>query len=320
MSSPRLPHPPHTETSGHYSTPIVVLDFASLYPSVFRAYNLCYTTLLHKSDKEHLSPDDYITTPSGVWCVVCGVRCVVCGEGGEWVESYYNTQKNNNNTQNNNNNNNNTHTKQQQQHTHTKNKHQHTTTTTPTTGDSFVKPHIRPGILPSVLAALIQARATTRTLLKHEPDPTRRAVLDSRQKAIKLVANALYGFTGAGASPLQCVPLADSCLSLGAACCRRAHQMVTQLAEEGALGGPAAGCRVIYAQTDSLFVNCPAATPAQAVAIGMVLLSLVLALVVVLIWVCLNVVDLGGGDACICVLCVFVMKLISYDTPTHPPT
>lgn len=124
------------------------------------------------------------------------------------------------------------------------------------------------GILPSVLAALLQARAATRALLKEEGDPGRRAVLDSRQKAIKLVANALYGFTGAGASPLQCVPLADSCLSLGAACCRRAHAAVEELAAQNALGDGSAGCRVVYAQTDSLFVHCPAATPAQAVRIG----------------------------------------------------
>lgn len=45
---------------------MVVLDFASLYPSVFRANNLCYTTLLHKSDVAMLSQDDYTTTPTGM--------------------------------------------------------------------------------------------------------------------------------------------------------------------------------------------------------------------------------------------------------------
>lgn len=42
-----------------------------------------------------------------------------------------------------------------------------------------------------------------------------RAILDSRQKALKLTANALYGFTGAMASPLQSTALADGCLALG---------------------------------------------------------------------------------------------------------
>lgn len=45
-------------------------------------------------------------------------------------------------------------------------------------------------------------------------------MLDSRQKALKVTANALYGFTGAAASPLQCIQLADSCLAYGAQSCR----------------------------------------------------------------------------------------------------
>ena len=66
------------------------------------------------------------------------------------------------------------------------------------TGAKFVKSSMRPGVLPSILAALISARSTTRAALKglDAADVTTRAVLDSRQKALKLVANALYGFTG----------------------------------------------------------------------------------------------------------------------------
>lgn len=60
-----------------------------------------------------------------------------------------------------------------------------------------MKPEIRKGILPSILAALINARAATRAALKEATAPAQKAVLDSRQKALKLTANALYGFTGA---------------------------------------------------------------------------------------------------------------------------
>lgn len=31
-----------------YQQPVATLDFASLYPSLYRAHNLCYCTLVHK--------------------------------------------------------------------------------------------------------------------------------------------------------------------------------------------------------------------------------------------------------------------------------
>ena len=73
-------------------------------------------------------------------------------------------------------------------------------------GAKFVKNKLRPRVLPSILAALISARTSTRTALKalDPSDLTTRAVLDSRQKALKLVANALYGFTGGTARSLSC--------------------------------------------------------------------------------------------------------------------
>lgn len=55
-------------TRGYYSVPIATLDFASLYPSIIQAHNLCYTTLLKKDVVEALKlekDEDYIVTPNG---------------------------------------------------------------------------------------------------------------------------------------------------------------------------------------------------------------------------------------------------------------
>jgi len=47
VESPHLLHPIEHKTAGLYMTPVATCDFASLYPSLYRAYNLCYTTLVH---------------------------------------------------------------------------------------------------------------------------------------------------------------------------------------------------------------------------------------------------------------------------------
>ncbi|KAK4504717.1 hypothetical protein PRZ48_002679 [Zasmidium cellare] len=55
-------------TRGYYDVPVATLDFASLYPSIMQAHNLCYTTLLNKTAIEKLQlkkDEDYIVTPNG---------------------------------------------------------------------------------------------------------------------------------------------------------------------------------------------------------------------------------------------------------------
>lgn len=58
-------------TKGYYDVPIATLDFASLYPSIMMAHNLCYTTLLDKTTIERLQMvegEDYIHTPNNGAC------------------------------------------------------------------------------------------------------------------------------------------------------------------------------------------------------------------------------------------------------------
>ncbi|KAG5529015.1 hypothetical protein RHGRI_029623 [Rhododendron griersonianum] len=53
--------------AGFYEKPIATLDFASLYPSIMMAYNLCYCTLVTPEDvrKLNLPPECISKTPSG---------------------------------------------------------------------------------------------------------------------------------------------------------------------------------------------------------------------------------------------------------------
>lgn len=53
--------------AGFYEKPIATLDFASLYPSIMMAYNLCYCTLVRSEDvrKLNLPPECVNKTPSG---------------------------------------------------------------------------------------------------------------------------------------------------------------------------------------------------------------------------------------------------------------
>jgi DNA polymerase delta subunit 1 len=51
--------------TGYYEKPIATLDFASLYPSIMMAHNLCYTTLLTPESMRKVPPEQITTTPTG---------------------------------------------------------------------------------------------------------------------------------------------------------------------------------------------------------------------------------------------------------------
>lgn len=61
---------------GYYADPISTLDFASLYPSIMMAHNLCYTTLVPPQALKdlNLNEDDFTVTPSKNTFVKASVR------------------------------------------------------------------------------------------------------------------------------------------------------------------------------------------------------------------------------------------------------
>ncbi|KAJ7556163.1 hypothetical protein O6H91_05G071800 [Diphasiastrum complanatum] len=189
--SPFLLHPQECKTVGFYEDPVAILDFASLYPSIFMAHNLCYTTLVHPKDVCLLPEKDMIVSPTGAY---------------------------------------------------------------------FVLPKLRHGVLPRICGALITARKQARErMMAKTVSAEEYAVLDGRQRALKLCSNALYGFTGAGASPQQALPLADSCLTMGAAACKQAVESVPRIFDKA---------NVVYAQTDSVFIQFQGASVEEAITLG----------------------------------------------------
>jgi len=162
---------------GFYKDPIATLDFASLYPSIIMAHNLCYSTLIRKEHVPKMRPEDYITTP---------------------------------------------------------------------TGDHFARVSVKKGVLSSILEELLSARKQAKRDLGAETDPFRKGVLNGRQLALKISANAVYGFTGATVGKLPCMEISASTTSFG----RDMIHFTKKSVEEHYPNST-----VIYGDTDSVMVD-----------------------------------------------------------------
>ncbi|KAI7870138.1 DNA polymerase family B-domain-containing protein [Spinellus fusiger] len=119
--------------------------------------------------------------------------------------------------------------------------------------DMFITPKLRSGLLPEILADLLTARKRAKADLKKETDPFKRAVLDSRQLALKMSANSVYGFTGATIGKLPCVQISSSVTSYG----RQMINVTKEFIEDKYCikNGYDHDARVIYGDTDSVMIN-----------------------------------------------------------------
>ncbi len=71
------------------------------------------------------------------------------------------------------------------------------------------------GLLPKILKEILTARKRAKKDMKAATDPMEKAVQNGRQLALKVSANSVYGFTGATAGQLPCLPIAASTTAYG---------------------------------------------------------------------------------------------------------
>ena len=108
-----------------------------------------------------------------------------------------------------------------------------------------------------VIYRLVERRREVKKLLKREQEPIKQKQLDIRQKALKLVANSMYGCLGFVASRFYCEPLAALITSQGRDILQRSVELTNSL-----------GAEVIYGDTDSIMVHTNEDSIDRAIALG----------------------------------------------------
>lgn len=196
-----------------YTSPVVVLDFQSLYPSIMIAYNYCFSTCLGRVDC--LGSDE----PFVFGCTSLSVGTSLLNIVRKYV-------------------------------------------TVSPAGVAFVLPPVRKGVLPRMLEEILSTRIMVKQAMKEcKQNKALTRVLDARQMGLKLIANVTYGYTAASYSGrMPCVEVADSIVSKGRETLERAIRTVE--------GTPRWGAKVIYGDTDSIFVLLEGKTKRQAFEIG----------------------------------------------------
>ena len=210
----------HVETplKGLYTDPIFTIDYNSLYPSIMIAHNLCYTTLVSMTDARRL-------------------------DGATWHTAPINEK--------------------------------HTST------DRFLNTETYRGIVPEILDEYLEARAAARKVQKAaqkradaiqarvaggEPlAPELQTMLtdalnevdvyEGEQRARKVCANALYGYTGAALGQLLCLPICSSVTAYARDAIVLAKAQLEREMTPANYPDLPEPVTVIYGDTDSLMVR-----------------------------------------------------------------
>lgn len=101
-------------------------------------------------------------------------------------------------------------------------------------------------VLPKVIKSLVDSRREVKRLMKSERDANSLALLEIRQKALKLTANSMYGCLGFEFSRFHAQPLAELVTRQGRLALQSTVDLIPQL-------NPS--LRVIYGDTDSVMIQ-----------------------------------------------------------------
>lgn len=193
-----------------YKSPLAVLDFQSLYPSIMIAYNYCYSTLLGHVDgfRPGKNTAGYLSNLR----LPAGILDVLRRHGGLTISP---------------------------------------------NGCMFVLAKFRKSTLAKMLEEILNMRINMRSVAAAFPaDKELSQLLNSKQLAMKLIANVTYGYTSAtfsGRMPNS--DIADAIVSTG----RELMAKSIQIIESSEFGA-----KVVYGDTDSLFVYFPGQSRADA--------------------------------------------------------
>tara|TARA_B110001452_G_scaffold84451_1_gene69051 strand:+ start:98 stop:2755 length:2658 start_codon:yes stop_codon:yes gene_type:complete len=100
------------------------------------------------------------------------------------------------------------------------------------------------GVLPRMIGNLVARRREVKNMLKAEREAARKQQLDIRQKALKIMANSMYGCLGFSGSRFHCRALAELITARG----RDALQHAVEIAQSN-------NAEVIYGDTDSVMIH-----------------------------------------------------------------
>ncbi|KAM7264807.1 hypothetical protein ACFE04_002490 [Oxalis oulophora] len=130
-------------------------------------------------------------------------------------------------------------------------------------GVMYVAAKVRKGVLPRLLEEILSTRIMVKKALKSlaPSQQVLQRIFNARQLALKLIANVTYGYTAAGFSGrMPCAEIADSIVQCGRSTLERAISFVNANDKWKA--------RVIYGDTDSLFVLLKGRSVKEALEIG----------------------------------------------------